>query len=504
MRLILASLLMCLLFSPSQLLASQQPLLLDNASLDSSLGSTNTPSLGSPNTTSASPLDSATIELLLERAIADNLIAGGVVVVGNHDGIISTSARGQLNATAGSAPLNERTVFDVASLTKVIATTPAVMKLLDEGKIALSDPLSRWFPEFADAGQGQITILNLLTHTSGLNDIMLSPGQSMQSAIRKAASQPYRPEPGSRFNYADINFILLGELVYRVSGERLDQFCREQVYGPLGAQDTMFLPPGDLAAGIAPTSGSTGGQVQDTNAHRLGGVAGHAGLFSSAYDLSRYARLMLGRGMLDNRRILSEQAMAQMVTPYLCNNGHVKRGLGWDIQSPYSAPKGSFFSEASFGHTGYSGSSIWIDPQQDLFVILLTRRVNYRDTRNFNQLRRDVSTVAASQFHLPGDDSVPAPNRQLAKIAPRLLPATDSPKRASQRRTQLAAQSKSKAKYEQRASRHAGRADRLTAKAGRGHRVERSYRVASRVAKVETCKTKPSSKKSRVHAKRKA
>ena len=412
----------------------------------------------------------STIDLLLDRAISQDLIAGGVVVVGNHDGILSTSARGQLNATAGSPQLDERSIFDIASLTKVVATTPAVMKLLDEGRINLSDPLSRWFPEFAGS---DITILNLLTHTSGLEDVMVSSEQSMLSAVRKAAAQKNRQRSGSHFHYADINFILLGEMVNRVTGERLDAFCQKEIYGPLGTEETMFLPPSGLAGAIAPTSGFSGGIVQDPNARRLGGVAGHAGLFSSAYDLSKYARLILSGGMIGDRRILSEQVVAQMTTPYLCNNGQVKRGLGWDIDSPYSAPRGNFFSSASFGHTGYSGSSIWIDPQQDLFVIVLTRRLNYHDVRNFNQLRRDISTVAAVDLKMPLDGELSAP-LQLASTALQEFEAA-YPAMPVSRVAKGAARSW---QYKLRANRGSAKAERLMAKAHRSHRVTHITRLA--------------------------
>ena len=364
---------------------------------------------------------SATIGRLFERAIAQHLIEGGVAVVGNHNGILSTTARGHLTTAAGSPAISERTIFDLASLTKVIATTPAIMKLLDQGRIALADPLSRWFPEFAEPGREEITILHLLTHTSGLDDVGVGSDQPMESAVRKAAAQRYRSRPGSHFHYADINFILLGELVRRVSGETLNAFCQEQIYGPLGTAETMFLPPRNLAAFIAPTSGGSCGIVQDPNARLLGGVAGHAGLFSSAYDLSRFARMILSGGMLDNKRVLSEQIITQMTSPYRSNNGAVMRGLGWDMNSPFSAPKGSYFSQVSFGHTGYSGSSIWIDPQQDLFVILLTNRVNYRDTHTFNQLRRDVSTIAASDFRLSGVAQGMMPPSEVARINSDLL-----------------------------------------------------------------------------------
>ena len=338
----------------------------------------------------------AAIDFLLERAISANLIAGGVVVIGNHDGILYSSARGRLSSRPGAQMLSERAMFDLASLTKVIATTPAVMKLLDEGRISLLDPVTRWFPEFKGSSRDNITILNLLTHTSGLGDIQLRPWQGMQTVISKAAAQKNRPRPGSTFDYADINFILLGELVHRVSGKTLDAYCHDELYVPLGAHDTMFLPPENLIDMIAPTLGFTSGVVQDGTARRLGRVAGHAGLFSSASDLGRFARMILGGGSIDGTRILSERVVAQMTAPYFCSNARIVRGLGWDMASPFSAPRGSFFSDTSFGHTGYSGSSIWMDPQRDLFVVLLTNRLNYRDTSHFNQLRRDVSTVAAS------------------------------------------------------------------------------------------------------------
>jgi CubicO group peptidase (beta-lactamase class C family) len=369
----------------------------------------------------------ATLDLLLERAISSHLIAGGVVAIGNHNGILFTTARGRLNGNPGAPLLNDTTVFDLASLTKVIATSPAVMKLLDEGRLSLLDPLDRWFPEFKDSGGEEITVLNLLTHTSGLADIELRPGQAMKEAILKAAAQKNRPRPGSHFNYADINFILLGELVHRVSGKSLDTYCRDEIYAPLGTSETGFLPPPSLAETIAPTLGYAGGTVQDKNARRLGSVAGHAGLFSSARDLALYARMILGSGAIDGRQILSERVVNQMTAPYFSNHGAVVRCLGWDRDSRFSAPKGSFFSDTSFGHTGYSGSSIWIDPKQDLFVILLTNRINYRNTHVFNQFRRDISTMASAVFRAPDSDQEAFPTWDTAKTtADRLRSTCDS------------------------------------------------------------------------------
>jgi len=345
---------------------------------------------------------SITIGLLIERAISNNLIGGGVVVIGNHDGILSSTSRGRLTANPDSPPLDEQTIFDLASLTKVIATAPAIMKLLDEGRISLQDPLVQWFPEFNGSDLGAATILHLLTHTSGLTDFEMSTNQAMKTAVSRAAAEISRQRPGSSFNYADINFILLGELVKRVSGKTLDTYCREEIFAPLITSETMFLPTLNLANRIAPTVGADSGTVQDRNARRLGSVAGHAGLFSSAQDLSRFARLLLAGGVIDGRRILSEQAVKQMTAPFSCSNSEVVRGLGWDIRSPYSAPKGKLFSGVSFGHTGYSGSSIWIDPELDLFVVLLTNRLDYKDVRGFNQLRSDISTIAVEEFQKAG------------------------------------------------------------------------------------------------------
>lgn len=344
----------------------------------------------------------ATIEFLMENAISHGLISGCVVVVGNRGGILYSAARGRLTSAPDSPPLTDRTIFDVASLTKVFATTPALMKLLDEGRITLMDPLTRWFPELEGTGREDITILNLLTHSSGLDDMSFGGEEPLKDAIRKVAAQKVLKRPGDRFRYADINFILLGELVRRASGVTLDRFCQEQLYGPLGMGSSMFLPPQGLLQNIAPTLGAgnalQSGTVQDENARHLGGVAGHAGLFSSAADLARFVRMLLNDGVHDGRQVFSERVLTQMTAPYFFSNGHVVRGLGWDIRSPFSAPRGTFFSEVSFGHTGYSGSSVWVDPQRDLFVILLATRLDYRATRQFNRLRSNISTLAVAAF----------------------------------------------------------------------------------------------------------
>src|SRR6185369_11609836 len=184
----------------------------------------------------------------------------------------------------------------------------------------------------------------------------------------------------------------------------LDSFCTEYIFAPNGMAETTFLPQGEFAV-IAPTAGQNNtlkaGVVQDMNARRLGGVAGHAGVFTTASDLNRFATMILNKGKYNGVQVFNERVITQMTSPYFYSNGKIIRGLGWDINSPFSSPRGTYFSDMSFGHTGYSGSSIWIDPEQDLYVILLTIRLDYKNVRQFSQLRSDISTLAVSIFSTP-------------------------------------------------------------------------------------------------------
>ncbi len=341
------------------------------------------------------------IDVILENATRRGLISGGVVVIGNHSGQLYSTSQGRLFPDASGPLLSDRTLFDTASLTKVIATAPAIMKLLEQGKLNLLDPLTRWFPEFEGTDREEITILNLLTHTSGIDDVEVAENDPLRRLIEKVGIQNNGTLPGNRFRYADVNYILLGELVKRATQSTLDKFCAEFIYGPIGMAETTFLPQSGLET-IAPTAGYNkvlkSGVVQDLNARRLGGVAGHAGLFSTASDLNRFAAMILNHGKYNGMQVFTERVITQMTSPYFYNNGKIIRGLGWDINSPFSSPRGNYFSDMSFGHTGYSGSSIWIDPEQDLYVILLTVRLDYKNIRQFNQLRSDISTLAVSVF----------------------------------------------------------------------------------------------------------
>jgi len=339
----------------------------------------------------------AVLDTLLQNAVRRGLISGAVVLVGNHRETLYAQAVGRASFEHDARPLSLTTTFDVASLTKVFATTPAVIRLMDQGTLSLVDPVSRWLPEFKGS---DITLLHLLTHTSGLYDGILDSREPLASAISNAAAHAGQIPAGSRFLYADINFILLGNLVRRISATSLDSYCQDGFYRPLGMLHTGFNPvlDGNTAATLGGRTGVLRGVVQDPNARLLGGVAGHAGLFSTAGDMARFARMLLNGGELDGRRVLSARAVAQMTAPYFFNDGRVVRGLGWDRESPFSSPKGSLFSELSYGHTGYSGTSVWIDPQADLFVVLLTTRIDYHNKRSFNRLRSDISTAAAALF----------------------------------------------------------------------------------------------------------
>ncbi|GAW65736.1 metal-dependent hydrolase [Geoanaerobacter pelophilus] len=346
--------------------------------------------------------DPARIDALIGDAIGRNLIAGGVVLIGSRDKILFEKAYGRTSPLPDAPPMAVDTIFDIASLTKVAATTPSILKLAEEGRISLIDPVVKWFPEMAGHGKDAILVLHLLTHTSGLDDVQLYGENPMRSAIEGAASQRLKGEVGSRFRYADLNFILLAELVRRATGGPLDVYTQASFYRPLGMTDTGFNPKRDGRFGATLTDGRIlMGEVQDPLCRQLGGVAGHAGLFSTARDLGRLCRMMLGGGVLDGRRVLAARTVDQMTAPYFSRGGGVVRGLGWDIASPFSSPRGNGFSRISFGHTGYSGTSIWIDPASDTFVILLTARLDYRNTHEFSKLRGDLSTVASQLFGIP-------------------------------------------------------------------------------------------------------
>jgi len=358
-----------------------------------------------------SPRGFAPIAPLVGAAIARGELPGAVVLVGRGDAIVYHQPFGRRAVAPSPEAMTEDTIFDLASLTKVVATTTSVMKLVEEGRIRLNDPVSQFVPGFAKYGKNGITIRHLLTHTSGLRpDLELEVEfHGADEAIRRAIEEVPTAAPGERFVYSDINFFLLGDIVGRVSGERLDRYARARIFEPLGMRETTFLPPESWRPRIAPTEACDGlawpcagttflrGVVHDPTARRMDGVAGHAGLFSTAADLSRFCRMLLGGGRLDAARILAPATVARMTSPSTPAEVRAVRGLGWDIDSSYSSNRGDLFPVgSSYGHTGFTGTSLWLDPGTKSYVIFLSNRVHPDGKGDVTALRGKVATVAAA------------------------------------------------------------------------------------------------------------
>jgi uncharacterized protein YbbC (DUF1343 family)/CubicO group peptidase (beta-lactamase class C family) len=353
-----------------------------------------------------------TVDEAVRDAVASSEIPGAVLVVGQGDQILHRKVLGW-RATAPTPELmTADTIFDIASLTKVIATTPSVLRLWEMGKIDLNAPLGRYLKEFDSAAFQDVTVMRLLTHSAGMND--LPSREAMAKGFPEAGRIQSRAglavPPGSTFLYSDTGFILLGELVRRVSGEPLDTFARKQFYAPLGMRDTAFDPPAAWRKRIAPTEavnnqGPLRGVVHDGNARLLHGVAGHAGVFSTASDLSRFCRMLLAGGQLGGRRYLKEATVRAMFAPHVI--GESTRGLGWDISSPYSRTLGAYFPMGSVGHTGFTGTAIWMDPASGVYMILLTNRVHPYGKGDVAELRRRISAAVGTRFS-PREDPTAA------------------------------------------------------------------------------------------------
>ena len=352
------------------------------------------------------------IEPLVTQAIDDKKLPGAVVLIGRGDRVLYQKAIGNRAVAPAVEPMTLDTVFDLASLTKVVATTTSVMMLLEEGKIRLSDRVASFIPGFERYGKGDITIRHLMTHVSGLRpDLDLADTWSgSDTAIALAIEEVPTDPPGARFVYSDINYFLLGDIVRRVSGVPLEQFAKRRIFDPLGMKDTMFLPPASMQARIAPTEKCTAlgwpcegadmkmlrGTVHDPTARRMGGVAGHAGLFSTAADLSIFCRMLLNGGIYHGTRILSPLAVAKMTTSATPGAERNVRGLGWDMDSSFSSNRGELLPLGSFGHTGFTGTSLWMDPTTGMFVVFLSNRVHPDGKGDVTPLRARVATVAAS------------------------------------------------------------------------------------------------------------
>ncbi len=405
--------------------------------------------------------DFATVSKLIDDAIAAQKLPGAVVVIGHGGKVVFHQAYGSrklageqgLDGSPSPAePMTEDTIFDMASLTKPLATATAVMQLYEQGKVAFDDPAQQYLPGFNtsnDPQRAKVTVRMLLTHTSGeTGDVDLKDPWGLAEAdkwegLHRALTTPLESAPGERFRYSDINLILLGALIENVTGVREDDYVAQHVFAPLGMEETRYLPPASLLSRIAPTAiGEHGnllrGEVHDTTARRMGGVAGHAGLFSTAHDVSVYAQALLDRlAGLPSTFPLTQATLQLMTTPqqpghtpeqlqaaneatreavatkpnttdpllaphYPAIAGQNLRGFGWDIDSRLSVPRGVVFPIGSFGHTGFTGTTLWLDPGSDTYVVLLSNSIQVRGSPPIQELRGDVATATARALRLYG------------------------------------------------------------------------------------------------------
>jgi uncharacterized protein YbbC (DUF1343 family) len=366
----------------------------------------------------APPRGIAGLDAIIEQAIAADEIPGGVLLVSHRGRIVHRKAYGVRAVLPAREPMSVDTIFDLASLTKVVATTSCILQLVERGLIRLDDPVARYLPEFGANGKEQVTVRHLLTHTGGLRPIPRLPDkwEGTETVLEAVYSDTLAAPPGMRFLYSDTGFMVLAELVHRVSGKPLDQFAAENIFAPLGMKQTRFRPPTEWRPRIAPTEeidvpdGSKPGsgrghllrgEVHDPRARGMGGVAGHAGLFSTAGDLAVFCRMLLARGAIPGtpgKRLFAPATVARMTSPQTPPWSPTLRGLGWDIDSVYSAPRGELFPLGSFGHTGFTGTSIWIDPASQTFVILLSSTQHPYPRAAISSLRSKVATSVAAAY----------------------------------------------------------------------------------------------------------
>ncbi|MGH9534986.1 MAG: serine hydrolase [Terriglobales bacterium] len=345
----------------------------------------------------------------VRAAIAARQLPGAVVLVGHEGRIVYRQAFGNRETVPRREQMTPETIFDLASLTKVVATAPAMMQLYQEGKFRLNDPVAQYLPGFAAHGKGDITIRDLLTHYSGLPADLRGGGwHGWREGVRRAEAVRPLGLPGLRFRYSDINFIVLGALVRKLSGEPLNVYCQEHIWRPLDMRHTRYLPPVRWRRQIAPTEwdgpreGLLRGVVQDPTARRMGGVAGNAGVFSDADDLAKLAQMYLNHGRGANgAQILSPVVVEKMTTPQTPFNVPEVRGLGWDLDTPFSSNRGELLPVGSYGHTGYTGTSLWIDPYSQSYIVILSNAVYPHGRPPILSLRAKIADICA-QIWYPG------------------------------------------------------------------------------------------------------
>ncbi|HUF65067.1 MAG TPA: serine hydrolase domain-containing protein [Gemmatimonadaceae bacterium] len=351
------------------------------------------------------PLFAAGLEELLDSivtaAIADSTAPGVAIAIGRHGRVAVLKGYGRTDWAESAPAVTAETIYDLASLTKVIASTTAAMLLEEEHRLDLDRPVASYLPEFNSPEKSAITPRLLLTHRAGFEAFapLYSDNSGREQYLSQINTRPLRYAPGARAIYSDWSPIVLQLAIERITGQPLDVFTRDRIFTPLGMTSTMFRPPETVLMRVAPTEirPSTGtplhGRVHDENAEAIGGVSGHAGLFGSAADLALFAQMMLNGGYSGSGWLLRPETIARWTAR---QERDASRAYGWDTPSPGSSA-GRFFSPRSFGHTGFTGTSMWIDPQKDLYVILLTNAVNptRRHTKHF-RLRRDIADAVQS------------------------------------------------------------------------------------------------------------
>ena len=346
------------------------------------------------------------LDSIIRDAIDNREVPGAVVLV-VHDGeVLYKKALGNRALDPKSEPMTLDTIFDVASLTKVVATTTAVMQLVQRGDLRLNDPIAKYLPGFSQNGKEDVTVRDLMTHFSGFRDDLdlSSPWQGHDTALSMAYAEKLVAPTGSRFQYSDINYIVLGALVEKITDTTLDRYCETHIFAPLGMQHTRFLAPVSWHPKIAPTDLDENGKmlrgtVHDPTARRMGGVAGHAGLFSTVDDLSKFAT-----ALMNGSQVLSPLMVEKMTSPAQPPNATVLRGLGWDIDSQLSSNRGALLPVGSYGHTGFTGTSIWIDPTTKTYIIILTNAVHPRGKGSAVALRSKIATAVAATLPLTIDE----------------------------------------------------------------------------------------------------
>ena len=377
-----------------------------------------------PETVSVSASHLAAMDSVITDEISKGRLPGAVVVVGRKGRLVWQKVYGSRAVDPSREAMTIDTIFDVASLTKVVATATSIMILVQRGKVRLNDPVSRYIPELKGEGRERVTIEQLLTHVSGYapDFDLRERWTGHDEAIKRLIVEPLRNPPGTRFTYSDIGFIALGEVVARVSGMPLDQFAKKHIFEPLKMRDTGFRPDASLQSRIAPTEKRRGqlsylgdsaanvgaegdvwlrGQVHDPTSYRMNGVAGHAELFSTASDLAIYCQMILNYGEYGGVRILSPLSVNEMTRPRIINSTGGTRGLGWDINTSFSSNRGELFPLGSTGHTGFTGTSIWIDDASEMFVVFLSNRVHPDGKGEVGPLRGRVSSIVAGSVTDP-------------------------------------------------------------------------------------------------------